>query len=244
MDSPLHHDIILSSAYREAGGGYAFSDTATYGHYWTMDLGAQNDSQGDPVYPVIINNEAWSTSNLDVDLCLYGSDWPASQMRFCNKGGSWSSWESFSAHNTWTLSCSGGSPPAVYAQIKKGAVVLESSDEILVDMPLSTSPSLLLFLSSEGSSQAIPESYNLDVSCCDSWNAGTNPSWIKLSQESGIGTTSLTVHLEGYPSATGTYLGTISIQTSTEQADMQIVLVVTDGALQQSKLPLVSKQRS
>jgi len=244
MNSPQHHDIILSSAYREAGGGYAFSDSATYHHYWTMDLGARNDAQGNPVYPVVINDEAWSTTNLDVDLYVYGSDWPASQMRFRNEGGSWSSWESFSAHKTWTLSCGGGSLPTVYAQIKKGAVVLESSDEILVDMPLSASPSLLVFLSEEGSSEAIPESYLLEISCCDNWNASANPSWIKLSEESGSGATNLTAYLEGYPSTPGTYLGTISIQASAEQADMQVVLVVTNGALQQSKVPLVSIQRS
>jgi hypothetical protein len=130
----------------------------------------------------------------------------------------------------------------VCAQIKKGTVVLESSDEILVDVPLYTSWSPLVFLSEEVSSQAIPESYQLEVSCCDSWSANANPSWVKLSQESGLGATSLTAYLEGYPSTPGTYLGTISIQPSAEQDDMQVVLVVTDGALQQSKVPLVSKE--
>lgn len=113
MGTPQHYDIISSSAYREAGGGYTFSDTPTCRYYGTMDLGSRNDSREDPVYPAFVSNEAWSTSSLDVDLCLYGGDWPASQMRFRNEGGSWSSRKLFSAHKAWTLSCSGESPPTV-----------------------------------------------------------------------------------------------------------------------------------
>lgn len=111
----------------------------------------------------------------------------------------------------------------MYAQIKKGAVVLESSNEILVDVPLSASWSPLVFLSEEVSNQATPVSYQLEVSCSDNWNASANPSWTQLSQESGDGTVNLTAHLEAYPSAPVTYLGTISIQTPEEQAGMQVV---------------------
>jgi hypothetical protein len=130
----------------------------------------------------------------------------------------------------------------VYAQIKKGAVVLESRDEILVDVPLSASWSPLVFLSEEVSSQATPVSYQLEVSCSDNWNASANPSWTQLSQEGGIGTANLTANLEVHPSILATYLGTISIQTPEEQAGMQVVLAVTDGALRRSKVPLVCKQ--
>ena len=194
--------------------------------------------------PVVINNEAWSTSSLDVDLYVHGGDWPASLMRFRNEGGSWTDWEPFSAHKAWTLSCSPESPATVYARIRRGGVVLENSDEIVVDMPLSAGPRILVFLSDQGSSPAIPESYQLDISCCDQWTASANQGWITVLNTSGTGPSSeATVSVNGYPTDPGTYLGTVTVETLTspEQVALPVILAVTDGPLERSRVPLVAK---
>jgi uncharacterized protein YkwD len=245
MNSPDHRNNMLSTSYREAGGGYAFSGSATYHHYWTMDLGARNDSQGEPIYPVIINKEAWSTSKLNVSLYVYGADWTADEMRFCNEGGSWSHWEPYSAHKNWTLSCSQGSPARVYAQIRNNGVVLESSDEIYVDIPLSVAPSVLMFLSEQGSG-TVPGSYQLQITCCDQWTASPSKSWIKLSEAAGVGTTQTTVYLEDLPTAPGPHFGAITIDTlyAQEEIVVPVTLIVTDYPLQQSSVPMVTKQQS
>jgi uncharacterized protein YkwD len=246
MNSPDHRNNMLSTSYREAGGGYAFSGSATYHHYWTMDLGARNDSQGRPIYPVIINKEAWSTSKLNVSLYVYGADWTAQEMRFRNEGGSWSDWEPYSAHKNWNLSCSEGSPATVYAQIRKGTVTLESSDEIMVDMPLSVAPSALLFLSQQGSGTAVPGSYQLQIDCCDQWSASAIPSWIKLTSTAGVGAGQTTVYLQGLPTTPGPYFGAITIETlyTQEEIVVPVTLIVTEYPLQQSSAPMVTKQQS
>jgi uncharacterized protein YkwD len=248
MDSPEHRNNMLSTSYREAGGGYAFSGSAQYYHYWTLDFGSRIDSPDEPVYPVypvIINKEAWSTSSLKVSLYVYGADWTAQQMRFRNEGGSWSDWEPFSAHKNWTLSCSQGSPATVHAQIKKGSVTLESSDEIYVDIPLSVAPSMLVFLSEQGSG-TVPGSYQLQIDCCDQWSATAIPTWIKLSEDAGIGTTQTKVYLQGQPTIPGSYSGTITIETQygQEETVVPVTLIVTDDPLEHSSVPIVTKQQS
>jgi hypothetical protein len=246
MESPDHRSAMLSTSAREAGGGYAFSGTSYYHHYWTMDFGARNDSQGDPYYPVVINKEAWSTTNLNVNLYVYGSDWAAEQMRFRNEGGSWSDWEPFAANESWTLSCSEGSPATVYAQIKKGWTILESSDEIVVDIPLSVKPSSMLFLSEQGSESTVPGSYPLHITCCDQWTANPSQGWIKLTEAAGTGTSETEVYLQGQPTSPGKYYGTITVQTehSQEQIQVPVTLVVADDPLAHSNVPLVSKDQS
>jgi hypothetical protein len=243
MESPDHRGAMLSTELREAGGGYAFAGSSDYHHYWTMDFGARNNAQGYPYYPVVINKEAWSTTSLNVSLYVYGSEWGAQQMRFRNEGGAWSSWESFSAQKSWTLSCNSGSPATVYAEIRKNGVVLGSSDEIMVDIPLSVSPTQLVFLSQQGSGSTVPSSYLLNIICCDQWNAYADQSWIKLTGASGTGSGQTTVYLQGQPTSPGFYYGTITIelQNSPDEIIVQVVLVVTADALEHHYVPLVSK---
>ncbi len=245
MGSPSHRASMLNPAFREGGGGYAFSGTSTYYHYWTLDLGERNNGQGYPVYPVIINNEAWSTTSPQVQLYVHGSGW-ANQMRFRNQNGTWSEWEPFSASKSWTLSCDSGSPVTVYARITDGLAVLQTSDQIHVDIPLSTQPSPLVFFSEQGTTPTIPASYQLQITCCDSWSATANRTWIQLSGDSGTGSGEATVSLEGFPTNPGTHTGTITVQTQTsqEQVNVPVTLVVTDGPLQKSHVPSVAKNQS
>jgi hypothetical protein len=241
MESPDHRGAMLSTTLREAGGGYAFAGSSDYHHYWTMDFGARNNAQSYPYYPVVINKEAWSTTSLNVNLYVYGSAWGAEQMRFRNEGGTWSAWEPFCTQKTWTLSCSEGPEATVYAQIRKGAVTLESSDEIMIDILLSASPSELVFLSQQGSGWTAPPSYQVDIACCDEWIAYADQTWIKLTDTAGVGGGQTTVYLQGYPTTPGFYYGTITIemQNSTEETYVDVLLVVTADALNRNYVPML-----
>ncbi len=42
MNSPGHRANILSTGFCDLGVGYAYNDSATYRHYWTLALGCQN----------------------------------------------------------------------------------------------------------------------------------------------------------------------------------------------------------
>lgn len=39
MNSPVHHDILLSTSVNEAGVGYVEAPGTQWGHYWTVDFG-------------------------------------------------------------------------------------------------------------------------------------------------------------------------------------------------------------
>ncbi|TKJ29152.1 MAG: hypothetical protein CEE40_09405 [Chloroflexi bacterium B3_Chlor] len=240
MGSAEHRANMLHRGFREAGGGYAFSSSSRYLHYWALDFGSRGQ-----VYPVIINNEAWSTTDLVADLYVHGRGW-ADWMQFRNEGGNWSGWESFSARKTWTLSCTDASPTTVYAQIRQESTVLEFSDEIHVDISLSVQPNPLIFLSEQGWTTAIPESYQLDITSCDNWTAQASEPWIKLSDDTGTGPGEVAVSLEGFPTNPGRYTGTVTViaETTQEQTDVQVILVVTDGPLEHSYAPLVTKEQA
>jgi len=236
MGSAGHRANMLNPEFREAGGGYAYSASSQYVHYWTLDFGSRGQ-----VYPVIVNNEAWSTTDLVVDLYVHGSGW-GSQMQFRNEGGNWSAWEPFSANKSWELaipfsvqpnlmiflseqgttptvpayysmtvdSCSGDSAATVDAQIRQGSVTLQSSDEIYIS------------------------------DYCEAWTASADQSWILLAPDSGLGLTTVTVSVLALPPGLGPHTATISVETSEKQANVQVTLVVTDDPLTHSDVPLVA----
>jgi uncharacterized protein YkwD len=240
MKSPGHRDNMLNSDYREAGGGYAYSADSKYHRYWTMDFGVRNDGQGNLVYPVVINGEAWSTTSLDVQLYVYGQGW-AQDMRFRSEGGTWSNWQQYSCDKTWTLSVGSGSPAVVYAQIRQGSTVLEASDEIQLDSYLSVSPTTLVYLWSKGSPHAVPVEYKMSIDTHDGWTAVPDQDWIKLSQSSGTGQASVNVYLEGFPTRAGIHSGTIIVQSSQVTVEVQVTLCVTNEALQEGHVPLTAR---
>jgi uncharacterized protein YkwD len=242
MDSPGHRDNMLSVDFREAGGAYAFSGSAYYYHYWTLDLGARNDAQGNAFYPVVIDEEAWSTTSLSVDLYVYGQGW-ATEMRFRNEGETWSPWESFSCEKTWRLSAGGGSPATVYAQIKRGATVLESSDSIHLDMPLRVVPDSVVFLSAQGSTPTVPAQYKVTIDTWADWTASADEGWIRLSDAAGSGPSTLLVHLEGFPTVVGRHTGMITVEALGTSDEVWVTLVVTSGSLVQSHVPLTTRDQ-
>jgi hypothetical protein len=232
---------MLSQDFREAGGGYAYSGGTEYYRYWTMDFGARSDAQGEAVFPVVINGEAWSTNDLNVQLYVYGQVW-ANEMRFRNAGGTWSAWMPYRVNKAWTLSSENGSPAVVYAQLRRGSTVLESSDSIHIPPPPSVSPDYLLFLWVQGSGPTIPGEYSVDIGSGVSWSASANRGWIKLSDSSGSGDATVSVCLEGFPTSAGTYTGKITVVAAGMSSEAHVTLVVTGDELERSHVPLLQEE--
>ena len=240
MNSDGHRANMLSTSFREAGGGYAYSATAKYHHYWTMDYGARNDAQGHAVYPVVIENEAWSANSLDVGLYVYGQGW-ATEMRFRNSDGTWSPWESYRCDKAWTLSASDGTSATVYAQVKRGSTVLERSDTIHLDLPLRIAPGLMVFLSEQGASPTIPESYGLRIDTPYAWTASADQDWIQLSEHSGSGPAAISVHVTDIPHNPQVQQGVITVSALDDSEEAGVTLVVTNDPLECSHVPLASR---
>ena len=240
MTSSGHRANMLNPDFREAGGGYAYSASSTYHHYWTMDYGARNDAQGYPVYPVVINREAWSTTSLQVQLYVYGQGW-AQEMRFRNEGGTWSGWEPYSRDKEWTLSRGSGSPAVVFAQIKRGGTVLQSADEIHLDVQLTVTPSNVVFLWAQGSPATTPGQYAMSIDAVAGWTATANRSWIRVSQGAGTGPATVAVYLGDFPTKVGTYSGTITVESVGMVVEVQVKLSVTREALEEGHVPLMAK---
>jgi len=230
-----HRENMLSADFREAGGGYAYSANSDHHHYWTMDFGARNE-----VFPVVINQEAWSTPSLDVELYVYGQGW-AEEMRFRNEGGTWSEWETYSCNKAWTLSMGTGSPTVVYAQIKRGSTVLGSSDEIHLDIELAVTPDQMVFLWPTGSSETTPSQYSMHIDAAAGWTATANREWIKVSQALGSGPATVTVNLEDFPQTVGVHTGIITVESPQMTVEVLVSLSVTEGALQEGYVPLMSR---
>ena len=241
-NSPGHKANMLSPDFRETGGGYKFLADTNYRYYWTMDYGTRSDVQGNPVLPVVINNEAWFTNNLDVQLYVYGQGW-ADQMRFRIAGGTWSAWMPYQPSKAWTLSSDSGSPAVVYAQVRQGSTVLESSDNIHINLPPEVSPDQAVFLSVQGAVPTTPAEYGIDIDTSGNWSASANQIWIKLGQYSGSGDATVEVRVEDFPTSLGTYTGTITVVAFGLPAEVRVTLVVTDGPLQENHVPVSTKDQ-
>jgi uncharacterized protein YkwD len=240
MNSDGHRRNMLSTDFREAGGGYAYGASTKYHHYWTMDYGARNDAQGRAVYPVVIENEAWSTNSLNVGLCVYGQGW-ATEMRFRNSDGTWSPWESYRRSKAWTLSASNGTVATVYAQIKRGSTVLENSDTIHLDLPLGVAPVFMAFLSEQGANPPVPESNILRIVTPLAWTASADEDWIQLSADAGSGPGEISVDVTVVPQDPQVRQGVITVSTLDESEAAGVTLVVTSAPLERSHLPLSSR---
>ncbi len=139
LASPAHRAHIFDPDVREIGVGYFFqpddqgnvhiSDTTTSGpfrHYWAQDFGRR-----DQVYPVIINDEAASSSTLAIDLYIYGAGW-ADEMRLSNDGTNWTDWEAYQDHRAWTLADGQRGTRTVYVELRQNSTgaIIYTSDTI------------------------------------------------------------------------------------------------------------------
>ncbi len=125
--SPGHLANINGVGSRELGVGYCYSSTSQYGSYWVQDFGARSG-----VYPVVIEDEAYSTSNRTVNLYVYGTDW-ATQMIISEASDfTGASWEAFSANPQIQLS-EGAGLKHIYVSIKNSTgEVKTATDEIVL----------------------------------------------------------------------------------------------------------------
>jgi len=130
LASPGHRDNILNPQVREIGVGYAFDPgdvfpkpETPYRHYWVQVFGADPQS-----YPLIINNEAFSTTRRSVSLYIYGEGW-AQEMRLRNDDEAFGPWEPYQPNKTWTLREQAGLR-TVTVELRSGNEVRSASDSI------------------------------------------------------------------------------------------------------------------
>ena len=146
MNSPGHRANILSSNYKELGIGYVLDaadtgdvrldqdsncvadsfDQGPFFHYWTQNFGARSSFD-----PVVIDREAYLTTDRNVDLYLYGESW-ATQMRLRNAGGSWTAWQAFTSNVAWQLS-PGDDVKQVDVEMTNGSTTRSASDTIVLE---------------------------------------------------------------------------------------------------------------
>jgi len=120
MNSPGHRDNILNPTYREIGVGY-FSGAGDYGVYWVQNLGVRHGE-----YPIIINNDAATTSDRTVEMFVHGT-W--SEMRLRNDSDAWDEWQPFTSRFTWLLNDVAGER-IVSAELRSGAQTYSACDTI------------------------------------------------------------------------------------------------------------------
>lgn len=124
MNSPDHRENILETHYNEIGIGFA-RGRDYYDTYCVQFFGINAES-----YPVIINNDAYSTSNPIVHLYLYGKE-KMKQMRFSLNGTEFTPWEPFKSERDLVIGTKEGDY-RITVELTDGTRVFNSSDSILL----------------------------------------------------------------------------------------------------------------
>ena len=159
INSPSHYNTLVNPKLREVGVGLFRDETdgnnvrlisscpnftntsGPFVFYWVQDFGSRY-SNGMPVLPVIINNEAPVADGQIVTLYVYGGEngqpqW-VTQMRFSFDGSNWSAYEPYAAQKTLGLP-RGTGMKTVYAQLMNAAGAVQTvSDSIFLDDPMFT----------------------------------------------------------------------------------------------------------
>jgi len=252
MASEYHRRNITSTNHTEIGIGYYYDATDSdnvyipvndpgkqygngpYYHYWVQDFGNRSG-----VYPVIINNEAYSTTNPTVELYIYGPS-DATQMRFRNEGENWpDDWETYnSVRQNWSLATGSAITRTVYAQVRSGSQTFEASDYIYysgTDPVLSVSPSSVTFLTKQGSGTCTPGTNVIHIPNAGGgtldWDATRDGSWFDIV----TGSNDITITCIGSivdDFGLGTQTGDITVTAESAQNSPQAVsvrLVVAEG---------------
>ncbi|MBX2998005.1 MAG: hypothetical protein KF893_05795 [Caldilineaceae bacterium] len=120
MNSPGHRSNILNGENWEIGVGY-YTGSGSYHHYWVQDLGRNRD-----VYPLVVNNDASTTSTGELTLHIYG-DWQS--VRFRENNGPWSEWQPFHPAMSRKLTGKAGHY-TIHAEMRKGDQTAMSNSSI------------------------------------------------------------------------------------------------------------------
>lgn len=246
MSSDGHRANILSTNHWEIGVGY-FKGAGTYYRYWAQDFGRYANR-----YPLVINREAATTTNRNVQLYIYGAGtW--TEMRLKNNNGTWSAWMPFQTDVNWQLDKIVGEQ-SVSVELRNGSSTVANSDKIYADLPipqLGDLPDGIGFLYSRATGELVPGNQQLtpaNLSTADvlAWQLSSQGSFFNLSTTSGNTPASFTITPDtSY--GVGTYSGSITVAV-TNIADvidapypMTVQLTVTDAPLHKVFLPLISR---
>jgi len=265
MNSSGHRANILNTNFREIGIGYYYQSgdqnnirydagncTADggghgpFGNYWTQNFGSRSS-----VYPVVINREAYETETRQVNLYMYGSDWPAAEMRFRNEDGAWSNWQPYQANLAWTLSAGNGAK-TVNAEIRNSSGVVRSAgDTILLNgtgPALSVSPGAMAFaLQHDG---PLSQTYALTIQNVGqepfNWTLTESAAWLTTTAASGAvaaqssATVNVTVSRNGLSPATRTTTLTIDAGSADNSPQtVNVTFLLTDDP--PVFLPMITK---
>jgi uncharacterized protein YkwD len=201
LNSPDHWVNLLWDKYREVGVGY--STGGRYGHYWTMDLGAQPY-----VLPVFVNEDADNADSCRVTLTLtkegvssYGS---LGQITGVRAGESASlanvPWTPWAWRVPFTFSAGGGIR-TVYVEYTDGDRNVLSSDSITLDLlpAPSVRPATVVILVEAATGRSVPAWPQIRISGDDcaalQWTAEVNQPWVMLGAEAGVAPAEVTVWL-------------------------------------------------
>jgi len=211
MNSSGHRANILSANNWEIGVGY-YQGGGDYWVYWVQDFGRRTG-----IYPLVIANEAASTSSRNVPIYIYGS-WQ--DMRLQNDSGAWTAWQTFQSSFNWTLGCGAGDR-TVTAQLRSGSTVVTSTDSISLTAgsapALTNVPDAIAFLYSVADQKLTPVSSQVtptDSSGCTAltWTLATQGTWFTATPTSGTTPASFFITPTGFVTGTtATYTGAVTV---------------------------------
>lgn len=270
MSSPGHRGNILSADFRETGIGYARQEndeanvredddgdceadsakSGPYFNYWTQNFGRR-----DEIMPVVINREAYETSNRTVNLYLYGSGW-AQSMRLRNEAENWSSWQPFATDVSWELSCSNGGK-TVAVEISNGpngaGTVRSAQDGIVLNGgsgSLRVTPNTLAYVAyTDGGPTSLEKGLTLynEGGQATTWEVAENPAvnWLDISLVNGKLEPCLAADLVATVSITGLSPGahttTLLIHDNANKVSQQVPVILLYTDQPSGYLPYISK---
>jgi uncharacterized protein YkwD len=213
MNSPGHRNNILSTGNWELGVGYF--QGGSYGFYWVEDFGRRGG-----VYPLVINNDAASSTSRAVSLYIYGQG-TFDEMRLRNDDGAWGNWQPFQSNLKWELGCGVGMH-TVSVELRNAVRTTSSSDSIELSQndcapTLGDLPDELNFSYSIADQTLFPQEMeiqllNITGSQPLSWTVVTQGDWFAMDSHSGTTPATLCVTPEDFDDqAPGVYTGTITI---------------------------------
>ena len=213
MNSPGHLSNILSPGNWELGVGYF--QGGSYGYYWVEDFGRRGG-----VYPLVINNDAASSTSRAVSLYIYGSG-TFDEMRLRNDDGAWGDWQPFQSNLKWELGCGVG-VHTVSVELRNAVQTISSSDSIKLSQndctpTLGELPDELNFSYSIADQALFPQQMeiqllNITSSQPLSWTVGTQGDWFSMDPYSGTTPATLCVTpIDFDDQVPGVYTGTMTI---------------------------------
>jgi len=214
MNSDGHRANILRDTFWEIGVGY-YEGGGNYYRYWVQDFGKRTG-----YYPIIINNDALTTTNRDVSLYIYGS-W--SEMRLRNNSDAWTAWLPFSNNYAWQLPAVTGNH-SVSVELRKTGATATSNDTIFLDYPLQPMlgniPDVITFTYSISSESLMPATIqvtpqNTGNGVILTWQTSTADNWYDILPQSGNTPEAITITPTNFDTDTiATYTGMFAVTVS------------------------------